>query len=98
MGLTAPANLLIFLMGLEISGDPGGTFYPETDLRGVCHCGRSPPGPQLQGVLAYHPRSRLTLGRRVDAGEKIKEWEVPLTGPVYALLRLHPCLSLYFYP
>ena len=32
--------------------------------------------------------SRLTLWRQVDGGEKIKEWEVPLTGPVYDLLTL----------
>ena len=39
----------------------------------------------------YHfdyEHSRLTLWRQLDGGEKIKEWEVPLTGPVYDLLSL----------
>lgn len=35
-----------------------------------------------------YDHSRLTLWRQVDRGEKIKEWEVPLTGPVYDLLSL----------
>ena len=35
-----------------------------------------------------YDHSRLTLWRQVDGGEKIKEWEVPLTGPVYDLLSL----------
>ena len=32
--------------------------------------------------------SQLALWRQVDGGENIKEWEVPLTGPVYNLLSL----------
>ena len=35
-----------------------------------------------------YDHSRLTLWRQVDGGEKAKEWEVPLTGPVYDLLSL----------
>ena len=35
-----------------------------------------------------YDHSRLTLWRQVDGGEKTKEWEVPLTGPVYDLLSL----------
>ena len=35
-----------------------------------------------------YDHSRLTLWRQVDGGENIKEWEVPLTGPVYDLLSL----------
>ncbi len=35
-----------------------------------------------------YDHSRLTLWRQIDAGEKTKEWEVPLTGPVYDLLSL----------
>jgi hypothetical protein len=35
-----------------------------------------------------YDQSKLTLWRQVDGGEKIKEWEVPLTGPVYDLLSL----------
>ncbi|MGO9176833.1 MAG: DUF3108 domain-containing protein [Desulfobaccales bacterium] len=35
-----------------------------------------------------YDHSRLTLWRQVDGGKKIKEWEVPLTGPVYDLLSL----------
>ena len=35
-----------------------------------------------------YDHSQLTLWRQVDGGEKIKEWEVPLTGPVYDLLSL----------
>lgn len=35
-----------------------------------------------------YDRSRLTLWRQVDGGENVKEWEVPLTGPVYDLLSL----------
>jgi hypothetical protein len=35
-----------------------------------------------------YDHSRLTLWRQVDGGEKIKAWEVPLTGPVYDLLSL----------
>ena len=35
-----------------------------------------------------YDQSRLTLWRQVDGGEKIKKWEVPLTGPVYDLLSL----------
>ena len=44
-----------------------------------------------QVMKEYHfdyDRSQLTLWRQVDGGEKIKEWEVPLTGPVYDLLSL----------
>jgi hypothetical protein len=35
-----------------------------------------------------YDHSRLTLWRQVGGGEKVKEWEVPLTGPVYDLLSL----------
>ncbi|MGA8570983.1 MAG: DUF3108 domain-containing protein [Desulfobaccales bacterium] len=35
-----------------------------------------------------YDHSQLTLWRQVDGGEKIKEWEVPLTRPVYDLLTL----------
>lgn len=35
-----------------------------------------------------YDRSRLTLWRQSGGSEKIKEWEVPLTGPVYDLLSL----------
>ncbi len=35
-----------------------------------------------------YDHKRLTLWRQVDNGEKIKKWEVPLTGPVYDLLSL----------
>jgi len=35
-----------------------------------------------------YDHSRLTLWRQVGGGEKTKEWEVPLTGPVYDLLSL----------
>jgi hypothetical protein len=35
-----------------------------------------------------YDHSRLTLWRQVDGGGKIKQWEVPLTGPVYDLLSL----------
>ena len=35
-----------------------------------------------------YDHKRLTLWRQVDDGEKIKKWEVPLTGPVYDLLSL----------
>ena len=35
-----------------------------------------------------YDHSQLTLWRQVDGGEKIKAWEVPLTGPVYDLLSL----------
>jgi hypothetical protein len=35
-----------------------------------------------------YDHSQLTLWHQVDGGEKIKEWEVPLTGPVYDLLSL----------
>jgi len=35
-----------------------------------------------------YDHSRLTLWRQSGGGEKIKEWEVPLTGPVYDLLSL----------
>jgi hypothetical protein len=35
-----------------------------------------------------YDHSRLTLWRQVDGGENLKEWEVPLTGPVYDLLSL----------
>jgi hypothetical protein len=35
-----------------------------------------------------YDHSQLALWRQVDAGEKIKEWEVPLTGSVYDLLSL----------
>ncbi len=35
-----------------------------------------------------YDHSQLTLWRQVDGGEKIKDWEVPLTGPVYDLLSL----------
>jgi len=35
-----------------------------------------------------YDHSQLTLWRQVDGGEKIKEWEVPLTDPVYDLLSL----------
>jgi len=35
-----------------------------------------------------YDHSRLTLWRQVDGAEKIKQWEVPLTGPVYDLLSL----------
>jgi len=35
-----------------------------------------------------YDHSRLTLWRQVDGGEKIKEWQVPLTAPVYDLLTL----------
>ena len=41
-----------------------------------------------------YDHSRLTLWRQVDGGEKIKEWEVPLTGPVYDLLSLFYNLRL----
>ena len=42
----------------------------------------------LKEYLFDYDHSRLTLWRQVDGGEKIKEWEVPLTGPVYDLLSL----------
>jgi len=35
-----------------------------------------------------YDHSQLTLWRQVDGGEKIKDWEAPLTGPVYDLLSL----------
>jgi hypothetical protein len=35
-----------------------------------------------------YDHSQLTLRRQLDGGEKIKEWEVPLTCPVYDLLSL----------
>lgn len=35
-----------------------------------------------------YDQRKLTLWRQVDGGEKIKEWEVPLTSPVYDLLSL----------
>ncbi len=35
-----------------------------------------------------YDHSRLTLWRQVEGREKIKQWEVPLTGPVYDLLSL----------
>jgi hypothetical protein len=35
-----------------------------------------------------YDQSQLTLWRQIDGGEKIKKWEVPLTGPVYDLLSL----------
>ena len=35
-----------------------------------------------------YDHSQLTLWRQSGGGEKIKEWEVPLTGPVYDLLSL----------
>ena len=35
-----------------------------------------------------YDHSQLTLWRQIDGGEKTKEWEVPLTGPVYDLLSL----------
>jgi len=35
-----------------------------------------------------YDHSQLTLWRQVGGGEKIKQWEVPLTGPVYDLLSL----------
>jgi Protein of unknown function (DUF3108) len=42
----------------------------------------------LKEYLFDYDHSQLTLWRQVDGGEKIKEWEVPLTGPVYDLLSL----------
>ena len=44
-----------------------------------------------QVLKEYHfdyDHSQLTLWRQIDGGEKTKEWEVPLTGPVYDLLSL----------
>ena len=35
-----------------------------------------------------YDHSQLTLWRQIDGGEKTKEWEIPLTGPVYDLLSL----------
>jgi hypothetical protein len=35
-----------------------------------------------------YEHSKLTLWRQVEGGEKTKQWEVPLTGPVYDLLSL----------
>ena len=35
-----------------------------------------------------YDHSRLTLWRQVDGGARNKEWEVPLTGPIYDLLSL----------
>ena len=35
-----------------------------------------------------YDHSHLTLWRQVDGGETVKEWEAPLTGPVYDLLTL----------
>jgi len=35
-----------------------------------------------------YDHSQLTLWHQADGGEKVKRWEVPLTGPVYDLLTL----------
>jgi hypothetical protein len=46
-------------------------------------------GHQVQKEYRFdYDHSQLTLWRQLDGGEKIKEWEVPLTGPVYDLLSL----------
>jgi Protein of unknown function (DUF3108) len=42
----------------------------------------------LKEYLFDYNHKQLTLWRQVDGGEKVKKWEVPLTGPVYDLLSL----------